>query len=583
MDIQSDILQRNNNFLNREFRRALIPVMISVLGGTINSLIDSVFVTRRLDSKALVAVTLNMPVFLVLCTVGCLLGGGAFVCASNAIGKNQEDDARKYYHSAVFCTIIISVFFTLAGVICPDSISNLLCDDPEILPLVREYCRITLMGSFAYIIIYIPSFFLQLSGKSKSMTVMMVIMILTDVLFDWLLLYIFDLGITGAGIASAFSIVISFVYGFIRLQSSGGDFVLKFNKMIPFGIKDIMKYGSSQAVGTLYNTFRILALNWIIFKAGGTDAQAVWSVICVMTEVSLCIISGVPRTASPLLGIYIGGHDNEGIRMLMRHQIRAGLHLMVVYCSLLLIFNKMIVDFYKLSDPLFLPTICLAISLLIEVICSIFSSYYNVVGKVFLSNVIMFMRILGFALIFACLLLVTGGYIWLFRPLNMAATLLTTLFITWIESKKSRGTKEELSQVLLLNDDFQKSNKVKGFSVTTSNEMICQASEGIVEFCKENDMDRKTATKLGLAMEEVLTVMVQKSIESQDDNVDARVFSYDGKIGVTIICSGKQYDIFKEAENEDEDFSIGVRMIQKMSKKCHYIYTLGLNVLTIEF
>ena len=46
-DSKQTVLRRNDRFLATEYRKVLFPIMFSVLGGTINALIDSVFVSRR--------------------------------------------------------------------------------------------------------------------------------------------------------------------------------------------------------------------------------------------------------------------------------------------------------------------------------------------------------------------------------------------------------------------------------------------------------------------------------------------------------------------------------------------------------
>ena len=66
--------------------------------------------------------------------------------------------------------------------------------------------------------------------------------------------------------------------------------------------------------------------------------------------------------------------------------------------------------------------------------------------------------------------------------------------------------------------------------------------------------------------------------------MDVRIFSYQSTFGISIMCSGKEYNLFKEAfENQEDDFNMGVQMIQKISKDCHYLYSLGMNILTVEF
>jgi hypothetical protein len=57
----------------------------------------------------------------------------------------------------------------------------------------------------------------------------------------------------------------------------------------------------------------------------------------------------------------------------------------------------------------------------------------------------------------------------------------------------------------------------------------------------------------------------------------------DGVFGICIICPGVQYDLFQEAEDSDDDFHMGVQMINKLAEACIYIYTMGMNVLSVVF
>ena len=55
-------MNQDDHFLKRAFLKNLFPLMFSVLGGTINALIDSIFVSRVVGSSALAAVNLCMPI-----------------------------------------------------------------------------------------------------------------------------------------------------------------------------------------------------------------------------------------------------------------------------------------------------------------------------------------------------------------------------------------------------------------------------------------------------------------------------------------------------------------------------------------
>ncbi|MCR5627179.1 MAG: hypothetical protein K6F99_07665 [Lachnospiraceae bacterium] len=576
-------MERNEAFLQREYRRALGPVMVAVLAGTVNTLIDTAFVSRRLDYKALAAVNLNMPVFLLLCMVGSMIGVGAFTVVSRALGKRREDLAVMFYHSALILSVIFGVLFMIAGAGLSDIISVFLCKDAELLPMVRAYCRVTLFGAAPYILIYIPTFFLRISGKSKEMSIMMYIMIITDVFFDWLLLYVFDLGVVGAGLASVLSMLIACVYGFWMLQDKNSLFRFDKTKLRVYGLKEIVMFGSSTALDTLMGVLRMLVLNWIIYHAGGVSALAVWAVINSILELSICITGGVPRTAAPLLGIFGTGQDNEGMRMIVKYEIKVGILLSAIFSAAIIIFYRPIGNFFKIKESLLIPFICLGISLLFGVVVSILGSYYNVTNHIILSNFVMITRTFIFAVIFAGLLLIGGENIWLFMPLSM----IVTLGVIYLAAKKisndSKGKAHELSSILLLDDYLEKNKKVKVFSITSSDESICKASEDISDFCMEQNMDRKTVMKLGLALEEVLTVMAHRALKNENDPVDIRIYSIDDEIGITIMCSGNRYNPFQVAAESDDELDMGVQMINRLAKECHYTFTLNMNILTVGF
>ena len=70
-------LKSDDRVLKKAYFKALFPIMFSVLGATVNALIDSAFVSQRLGSGGIAAVNLSMPIYLVICTIGSLIAGGA--------------------------------------------------------------------------------------------------------------------------------------------------------------------------------------------------------------------------------------------------------------------------------------------------------------------------------------------------------------------------------------------------------------------------------------------------------------------------------------------------------------------------
>ena len=79
--------------------------MISVMGGTANNIIDSIVVSKALNTESLAALSVAMPIYLILCTVGSLIGYGSSVNSSLSTGKHDSESAKKYYQSPLSASL----------------------------------------------------------------------------------------------------------------------------------------------------------------------------------------------------------------------------------------------------------------------------------------------------------------------------------------------------------------------------------------------------------------------------------------------------------------------------------------------
>ena len=308
---------RDDHFLRREYGRTLIPVMFSVLAGTINTLIDSAFVAQRIGNDALAAVNMCGPLYQLICTFGSLLAGGASILSSGEAGRDDMESSRRYYHTALLLGLAVGALATAAGLFFCAPISLLLSQGGALSGYVYDYSLATFAGLIPVVIAYIPLYYLQLEGKGKEIMIMMGIVIGTDVVLDWVFLYLFDFGMAGAAAASVLSMAASCVYGFLALQEEHSAYRLD-GRLLGFkGTWEILKYGSPAAVGNLMDAVRLFLLNSLILLTLGTKGAAVWAVLNSLSELSLCISSGVPQVAGPMIAVFHSVKENSGIRILL--------------------------------------------------------------------------------------------------------------------------------------------------------------------------------------------------------------------------------------------------------------------------
>ena len=93
---ESTALKQSDDFLKTADLKALFPVMVSILSGNINILVDGIIVGQKLGVDGLAALNLCLPVYLTLCVVGSFIVSGCGIATANSMGRNDFGRFRRY-------------------------------------------------------------------------------------------------------------------------------------------------------------------------------------------------------------------------------------------------------------------------------------------------------------------------------------------------------------------------------------------------------------------------------------------------------------------------------------------------------
>ena len=388
-------LKQNEAFLRRAFHRALLPCVLSILSENVNILVDGILVGQRVGTAGLSAISLCVPVYLVLCVAGSFLVSGTAIQASKAIGRRQQEKSQKLYHTAFWSCLTASILMTAAGLVFSGQLSSLLCPDPAIRPLVREYTSITLMGALPKILIYVPFWFLRIDGRTKLVARMMLVMGGGNVALDLLFLYPLNMGIAGAAWASVIATAAACAMGFFWLGGRDSSFHLGCSRITAWeDWREVAAAGSPSALNNLLQTLRVLTVNALLMGAGGSELVAVFTAVNCISAFALAVVDGVPQAASAMLGIYSGERDNGSAVLLIRRELRTGLFCCGAFSAAVILGADAIAFAYGLpAGSLRFAMVCLAAGMFPALGCSVLSGYYNISGHVLWANAIIFCRV----------------------------------------------------------------------------------------------------------------------------------------------------------------------------------------------
>ena len=188
-----------------------IPTTLSMLVTSIYNMADTFFLGQQENgNSASGAVGVVFGLMSVLQAFGFMFGQGAGSLSSRALGAKDIDRASKYSSTGFFAAMMSGALIAVFGIIFIEPFMRLLGSTDTIMPYAKSYSVFILLSAPFLCSSCVLNNVLRFEGQAALATVGLASGGLLNIFGDWLLMEVFDLGVTGAGISTAVSQCISF-------------------------------------------------------------------------------------------------------------------------------------------------------------------------------------------------------------------------------------------------------------------------------------------------------------------------------------------------------------------------------------
>lgn len=295
--------------IRREFFRYVIPSMLAFALSGIYAIADGFFVGNALGDDALAAVNIAFPLTAFLQAVGTGIGmGGAIEYAIHA-GSKHESRGKQYMGMSIVllggCSILFTVLFLLAG----PQILGVFGASGEILEYSSEYLRFVSYGAVFQIAGTGLVPFIRNMGGAVTAMAAMVTGFITNIVLDYLFVWVLPWGMMGAAIATAIGQAMTFLVCLVFF------IVKKHAPSFHFGGEGrslssrILGVGLSPFGLTYSPNITLILLNKSAVIFGGTIAVTCYAPISYISSVVMLIMQGVSDGSQPLISLAYGEGD----------------------------------------------------------------------------------------------------------------------------------------------------------------------------------------------------------------------------------------------------------------------------------
>ncbi len=315
-------IQLNEHFGFKKLIKFTLPSVIMMIFTSIYGVVDGIFVSNCVGSDAFAAVNLIMPVIMLLGAVGFMIGTGGSALVSKTLGEGNYAKANKYFSMLVYFAGIFSLVISIIGIVFIKPLSVMLGAEGEILEYCVVYAVILLATNVFFVLQNVFQSFLVVAEKPGMGLAISVAAGLTNIVGDFLLVYVFDGGIAGAALATSLS---QFVGGLVPLL------YFVFNKKntlklckSKFELKPIVKSctnGSSEMMTNISMSVVNILYNFQLMKIAGVDGVAAYGIIMYIAFVFVSAFIGYSIGSAPVISYHFGAENTNELKGLLKKSV----------------------------------------------------------------------------------------------------------------------------------------------------------------------------------------------------------------------------------------------------------------------
>lgn len=327
-----------------------IPTMIGMLVNAFYNLVDAYFV-GGLGEKQIGAISVVYPLGQIVVGIGLLFGNGAASYISRLLGRGERENADKVASTALYSSISAGTVIIIISLIFLRPVLNLLGATDSIFPYAATYAGIYIVSCIFNVFNVTMNNIVTSEGAAKTTMCALLAGAILNIALDPLFIYVFDLGVAGAAMATAISQVISTCIYLIYIlrKKSVFHFRLKDCTYTKDILSEIFKIGIPTLVFQILTSISISLIN---NAAGdyGDSAIAGMGVVTRLISMGSLSVFGFIKGFQPIAGYSYGAKKFDRLQEAIKTSILWSTAFCVVFGLVLALFPEAIVSRFTKSD-----------------------------------------------------------------------------------------------------------------------------------------------------------------------------------------------------------------------------------------
>ena len=312
----------SDHFTYQKLLRFVAPSILMMIITSIYSIVDGFFVSNFVGKNSFAALNLIFPVIMALAAVGFMIGTGGSALIAKTLGEGRPREANEIFSMLVVALAVGGALLSTVSFLLIRPISfavgatDLTIDDCVL------YGRVLLVS--------LPFFMLQNSFQSFLATAekphfglrVTIFAGLTNMVLDFLLVYVFRCGLLGAALATAFSQIVGALIPLVYFLRPNDSPLRLTRPRFDFRALGRACYnGSSEMVSNLSTSLVGVLYNVQLMSIAQEDGVSAYGVIMYVSFIFMAFFFGYSIAVTPVVGYHYGAQNRGELKSLLKKSL----------------------------------------------------------------------------------------------------------------------------------------------------------------------------------------------------------------------------------------------------------------------
>lgn len=336
-----------------------VPAITAQVVNMLYNIVDRIYIGHipEIGTAALTGVGITFPIITLISAFSSLIAMGGAPRASISMGEGNKDRAERIMGNCFTTLLVLSVLLTAIFLIFQEPILWAFGASENTIGYATDYMRIYVCGTVFVQIALGMNMFITSQGFAKTSMLTVIIGAALNIALDPLFIFVFNMGVQGAAIATVLSQAVSAIWVLLFLLGKRTVLKIKLSCMAVQRkiILPVLALGVSPFIMQSTESLLSVVLNTSLLRYGGDTAVGAYTVIASIMQVINLPLQGLTQGAQPITSFNYGARNMERVRKSIRLLLTCTLTYSTLFWLCIMLIPQVFVGIFT-SDPELMDT-----------------------------------------------------------------------------------------------------------------------------------------------------------------------------------------------------------------------------------